>query len=89
MESRLQRKMMKAAEARGCRAVKMHVEGRAGWPDLLVICPGGRVGFVEVKTPTGRLSPMQGRVIGQLEDLGVPVTVARSVAEFEAFLDSL
>lgn len=51
----------------------------AGIPDLAIIAPGGRVFFLEVKTPAGRLSPEQIAVHDHLVALGTPCAVARSI----------
>ena len=47
-----------------------------GWPDLAV-CRGGVVQLVELKTPTGKLTPDQVRFM----DAGWPVKVIRNVDE--------
>ena len=86
MEKRIQRKFIKEVESRGGRAVKFHAEARRGWPDLLILMPGGRVLFVEVKTPTGRLHPLQERVIGQIRELGCEVYVCSDLEEFKRIL---
>ena len=58
----------------------------AGLPDLLLFAP--RLIFVEVKSPTGRLSPTQ-RVFQRLcATAGVPYWVVRSAAELAAALDA-
>jgi hypothetical protein len=52
-----------------------------------VLIPGGRVWFVEFKTPTGRVSPIQRRVHQVLDGLGFPVAVVRDWPGFKAGLD--
>lgn len=47
--------------------------GTAGIPDRLVMLPGGRVVFVELKTDVGRLSKIQKAVHRKLVDLGCEV----------------
>ena len=51
----------------------------AGTPDLLLIGPGGRLVFVEVKTLKGRLRPAQAEMHAQLRGMGHTVIVARSL----------
>jgi hypothetical protein len=51
----------------------------AGIPDLILVLPGGRVRFIEVKTATGRLSPAQREIHGLLVALGSPPAVCRSI----------
>lgn len=56
-----------------------------GVPDRLVIAPGGRVYFVELKSSKGRLSPLQRISIQKLIDQGCEVRIInskRGVLEF-------
>lgn len=41
-----------------------------GFPDLILIAPSGRVGFMEVKAPGGRLTARQRECHAMLERLG-------------------
>lgn len=52
-----------------------------GVPDLCVLLPGGRVGFVEVKTAAGKLSPAQVRFREIATATGCPYLLARSVSD--------
>ena len=58
---------------------------RPGVPDLAVV-HNGRVVMVEIKTDTGRLSPVQKLTIADLDRCGVPTVVARSL---QAVIDGL
>ncbi len=58
LESRLQRQIIAALEAEGYYVCNVVVAGRAGTADLLV-CAKGRFIALEVKTPAGRVSPLQ------------------------------
>jgi len=51
----------------------------AGIPDLVVVAPGGRVFFIEVKAPDGRLSPEQRAIHESLVALGAPPAIVRSI----------
>jgi hypothetical protein len=51
----------------------------AGVPDLIVIGPGGRAHFIEVKSEAGRLSDVQLDVVADLSKLGAPFTTVRSI----------
>ena len=57
-----------------------------GIPDLLVM-KDGRVWFVEIKTPKGKLSPYQERMKAMCEYYGVPYVVIRSVEEAQKFIE--
>ena len=49
-----------------------------GFPDLILLAPGGRVAFLEVKAPSGRVSPAQSQAHAMLDRLGHQVAVVRS-----------
>jgi hypothetical protein len=61
----------------------------AGLPDRLAVLPGGRFFFVETKSPTGRLRPVQVAIIARLEALGAPVAVLHTPGEVRAWLADL
>ena len=67
-------------------AAKLTATGlTAGVPDLLVIYRG-RALFIELKTPSGRLSMAQRATMNKLTHCGAPVMVCRSLPEVEAAL---
>lgn len=67
----------------GCLVFSLHTVGR-GFPDLLVLIPGGRLALVEVKSPKGRLTPDQERFISD----GWPVVVVRDEGDCDRLLRS-
>lgn len=70
--------------ARGGRFAK-GIGMRPGFPDLLVY-RAGRHALLEVKAPTGRLSPAQTETHGELHRQGIAVHVVRSQDEALAAL---
>ena len=68
-------------------AYKFTSPGNTGVPDRIVLFPGGRLVFVELKAPGGRLSKMQERQIGRIRGLGFQVAVLSSLEEVDLFLD--
>jgi VRR-NUC domain len=52
-----------------------------GFPDLIVLGSHGRTGYLEVKSPKGRLSQAQQNVTKMLDRMGHQVAVVRSVDE--------
>lgn len=58
------------AKARGIVVRKMNGFGTNHWPDRMFLYPGGRVVFIEFKTPGKRPTPMQSELHAQLRALG-------------------
>lgn len=70
-------------------AFKFTSPGNAGVPDRLIVMPGGRIYFVELKRPGGKTSPLQNRQISRLKDLGCRVLVVDSKESAERFLNDI
>ena len=75
-------------EARSARTGgKLKAMGvKPGVPDLVVVCPGGRVRFLELKTTTGSLSQSQRAFRTLCEFNGCPYEVATTPEEVESIL---
>ena len=58
-EKELERKLMLAVKAMGGIASKFTSPGFDGMPDRLVLLPGGKLAFVEVKRPGQKAKPLQ------------------------------
>ena len=85
-ESQLERRLTRGVKALGGRAYKFVSPGNAGMPDRLIVLPGGRVLFVEIKTASGRLSNLQRRQIKELRDLNIIADVLFGEHGVESFL---
>ena len=72
-ESVVERKLTTEVKKRGGLAVKFVSPGFDGVPDRLVLFPGGKVAFVELKAPGKKMRPLQVRRAGQLRMLGFRV----------------
>lgn len=66
-------------------AYKWTSPGRTGVPDRIVMIPGGKIIFVELKSPTGKLTPRQEREHETIRGLGFDVIVINSVEAARAF----
>jgi hypothetical protein len=70
------------AQAKAIGGVTVKLRFLRGWPDRLVLLPGGKAFFVEFKRPVGgRFEPLQKRVHQSLERLGFIVWLCRNKEE--------
>ena len=86
-ESTIERKLRQELGRMGCLFYKFVSPCNNGVPDRIVITPGGRVVFVELKTERGKLSPVQLRQIKRLEDHRAAVFVVSGEEHIDALLD--
>lgn len=86
-EAQIERKLVAAVRSTGGMCLKWSSPGTAGVPDRICLMPDGRVLFVEVKTPTGRLSSVQVAMHRRMSAIGHSVAVVRSVAEINELLE--
>lgn len=86
-ESAIESRLRAGVKSLGGIAYKFVSPGNAGVPDRLVVLPGGKVIFAELKTDTGKLSSLQAFQIRTLEGLGAEVWVVRGEAGVREFLD--
>jgi hypothetical protein len=71
------------------RTMQMITMGlRPGTADLVVWFPWGEIGYLEVKTESGRLSERQKRFKRRCEDHGVFYAVVRSVDDVDVLIQA-
>ena len=70
-ESFVEKKMTTEAKKRGGLAVKFVSPGFDGVPDRLVLFPGGRLAFVELKAPGKKMRPIQRHRADKLNAIGL------------------
>ena len=87
LESAVEAKLVRGVKALGGIAYKFVSPGTAGVPDRIVVLPGGRVIFAELKTDTGCLSRGQRAQLDRLRALGAEAVVVRGQAGVSEFLD--
>ncbi len=85
-ESTLEHHLVRAVERIGGRAPKWVSPGQRGVPDRIVILPGGRTVFVEMKAPGEELKPLQKRWAKILRSLGHEVYKIDSEESIEKFI---
>ena len=74
-ERDIEQKLVKAVKAAGGICPKFVSPGTDGMPDRIILLPGGRIGFAEVKTPGKKPRVLQVRRHRQIRKLGFPVFV--------------
>lgn len=79
-EQDIQSKRIKQLEAEGYYVIKLVKTNKNGIPDLVAIPPGSGVLFSEIKTPKGRLSPLQQYRLKELKEHGIETEVYRGEA---------
>ena len=70
LEKDVEKRLVKGVEALGGKAHKFVSPANRGVSDRIVVLPGGRVWFVEVKTETGKLLPLQEVFRQEVQRLG-------------------
>ena len=73
----------------GGRAYKWVSPGNAGVPDRIVVLPGGRIIFIELKTDTGKLTELQKVQIGRLGRMGADARVLKGPEAVKGFLKEM
>ncbi|QRG66943.1 VRR-NUC domain-containing protein [Brevibacillus choshinensis] len=88
-ESNLERRLVREVERIGGKAPKWTSPGNRGVPDRLVILPGGRTVYVEMKAPGKQLEPLQEKWAKTLRSLGHEVYKIDSVEGIEEFIQEV
>ncbi len=85
----LERKFVTSVKAVGGLALKFTSPSCAGMPDRLVLMPGGKNGFVEVKSPGCKPRPLQIARHGMLRRLGFNVFVLDKPEQIERIIKEI
>jgi hypothetical protein len=85
-EKDVEKRLVFGIKALGGEAYKFASPSRRGVADRLVVMPGGRVFFVEVKTETGKLSPSQEFFRSEITNLGGNYACVHGAADVDRFL---
>ena len=88
-EKTIEQHLDKAVKNSGGIAPKLVSPGFDGMPDRLVLLPGGKIGFVEVKAPGKEPRPLQVARHGLLRRLGFKVYVLDAPEQIGGILDEI
>jgi len=72
-ESAIEAYLRDQVKAQGGKAYKFISPGNAGVPDRLVLLPGGKIAFVELKTPGKKSTALQAAQQRRIRSLGFDV----------------
>lgn len=86
LERDIERHLVRRAIEHGGKAYKWVSPGHVGVADRIVMLPGGVVWFVELKSSTGRLSPLQKIFAADMRRMGMNYIVIRSKGEVDAWI---
>jgi len=75
LEKEIERKMRELVKRRGGLSYKFSSPNNPGVPDRIIVAPAGVVWFVELKTESGRMTPLQQSKKAELEKQGANVRV--------------
>lgn len=78
-EQKIERRLKKEIELIGGKALKFVSPGVSGVPDRIVLLPGGKVIFIELKAPGKSLSPIQAFRRKEFNELGFDTRVIDSI----------
>jgi len=85
LESKIEKALIARVNTLDGICEKFVSPGRRGVPDRIVTLPGGRIIFVELKSPSGRLSPSQIRDHERRIQMGCEVRVINNIEDINAF----
>jgi hypothetical protein len=88
LESTIEAKLVALVRAKGGVAYKLDARARKGAPDSVVVLPGRMATFVELKTDSGRLSPMQTVELARIRAAGGHAVVLYGMDQVKTFLDA-
>lgn len=88
-EKIIEQKLIKAAKAMGGIAPKFTSPGFDGMPDRLILLPGGKMGFAELKAPGKKPRPLQAARHNLLRRLGFKVYVIDGAEQIGSVLDEI
>lgn len=89
IERDIERYLVLRAKEAGGKAYKWTSPGNSGVPDRIVMLPGGRVAFAELKAPGKKPTPLQVNQQRYIAGMGLPVEVIDSKEGVDDFISCM
>ncbi|AIJ33450.1 VRR-NUC domain-containing protein [Corynebacterium imitans] len=89
LEREVEQALVREARKAGGIAPKFTSPGNAGMPDRIIILPGGKVCFVELKAPGQKPRPLQIRQMDRLTQLGCMVRTLDHPNQISGLIDEI
>ena len=88
-ERDVERRLVRAVRSAGGICPKFVSPGWDGAPDRLILLPGGRMSFAELKAPGKKLRPLQESRMRKLESLGFAVYIIDDPVQALAVIEEM
>jgi hypothetical protein len=88
-EKCIEQKLVAAVKKRHGMSPKFVSPGLDGVPDRIILMPGGKIAFVELKAPGKKPRPLQARRKEQFERLGFKVYCIDGTEQIGGILDEI
>lgn len=88
-EKLIEKKLRERVKKSGGVALKFSSPYHRGIPDRIVLMPGGKVSFAEIKTTGKKPTPLQVKAIEMLRGLGFKVEVIDDQTGLDKFLKEI
>ena len=88
-EKTIEKKLIQAVKKMGGMAPKFVSPGLNGVPDRIILLPGAKFAFVELKADGKKMRPLQVKRKRQLEALGFSVYCVNSVEQIGGVLNAI
>lgn len=88
-ENRVERRLKTQVEKIGGKALKFISPGVTGVPDRIVLLPGGRIIFVELKAPGNKLRKIQEYRSKELRSLGFQAECLDTIEKVDLFIEGI
>lgn len=88
-EAQIEARMVRMIQDRGGLCLKFTSPGNPGVPDRIVVLPGGRVIFVELKTEIGRMANIQKWQRGRLQERSADVRTLYGWPQVKQFVEEV